>query len=389
MASTNKGLSLSSRGLQYKLRIAFSLMSIIPLLVCVYLFFVYNPTISKIPFSSLQIIISLIVAIGIAIIGFVLAKQIVDPIVTISSEVKNIANGQYNKTIEIYREDEIGDLSNALNQIMRRIRDNMDELRNYGERTKQINNEINKRVIVLSGLFQISNLITQGATLREIFDITASKLIQLKNSNWVLLLIKDENDVLKICAQQGISEKVKETILSEGAKKIFDLIVLNKSGLIIDKKQTDPKLTELQYMFGTINIIFMPVFRHSRVVGFLGVGVSSEDVEYTGDDAELLVVFAKQISIAIENDYLANRLQKLEIKDSLTGLYNKSFIISRLDEEIKRAVIYQRPCAFVLLSVDNFSEYISSFGELAVEGALKKVSKILGKSCREIDRVAR
>jgi len=389
MAAVNKGLSLASRGLQYKLRIAFSLMSIIPLLVCVYLFFVYNPTISKIPFSSLQIIVSLIIATLIAIIGFILAKQIVDPIVTISSEVKSIANGQYNKTIEIYREDEIGDLSNALNQITRHIRDNMDELRNYGERTKQINDEINKRVIVLSGLLQISNLITQGAALRDIFDITVSKLGQLKNSTWVILVVKQEDGSFKICAQQGISEKLQESLLADGTKKIFDLMLLNKSGWITDKKQTDNNSNELQAMFGTLSIVFMPIFRHSRVAGFLGVGNSNSEIEYTNDDAELLVVFAKQISIAIENDYLTNRLQKLEIKDALTGLYNRTFIVNRLDEEIKRAVIYQRPCAFLVFSIDNFKEFSHSYGELASEDVLKKISKLLEKSCREIDRVAR
>jgi diguanylate cyclase (GGDEF)-like protein len=142
-------------------------------------------------------------------------------------------------------------------------------------------------------------------------------------------------------------------------------------------------------MFGTINIILMPVFRHARIVGFLGVGTSHPGVEYSADDAELLVVFAKQISIAIENDYLTNRLQKLEIKDALTGLYNKSFIVHRLDEEIKRAMIYQRPCAFLLFSIVNFKEFLGSFGELASEEVLKKVSKLLEKSCREIDKVAR
>ncbi|MDD5006080.1 MAG: diguanylate cyclase [Candidatus Omnitrophica bacterium] len=390
MGRINKSLSLTSRGLHYKLRVAFSLMSVIPLLVCVYLFFIYNPYIAKIPFSDLQIIISLLICVVIAGTGFLLAKQIVDPIVTISSEVKNIANGNFNKTIEIYREDEIGDLSSALNQITRHIRDNMDELRSYGERTKQINSEINKRVVVLSGLLQISNLITQGASLTEVFEVSISKLLQLKSSTWVILIMKnDENNSFKICSQQGISDALQESLEKDGARKIFDGILLNKNGWLITKGSNDTKSEQLREMFGTDHAVFMPVFRHARIIGFLGVGNSHSEIEYTNDDLELLQVFAKQVSIAIENDYLANRLQKLEIKDALTSLYNKSFIISRLDEEIKRAMIYQRPCAFVLFAIDNFNEFLNSFGQLAGEEVLKKVSRIIEKSCREIDRVAR
>ena len=389
MGWLTKKSSLSSRGLQDKLRVAFNLMSVIPLLVCIYLFFVYNPYITKIPFSRLQITVSVFVSAVIAIIGFLLAKQIVDPIVTISSEAKSIANGEFDRTIEIYREDEIGDLSNALNQITRHIRDNMDELRNYGERTKEINDEINKRIVVLSGILQVSNLITQGASLSEIFEISASKLVQLKNSTWVVLVIKDKDNSFKISAQHGISKEAQEILLQQGARKIFDSMLLNKNGWFMEKQKEDGKTEELKQIFGTTNLIFIPVFRHTKTTGFLGIGNSQLDVQYNSDDLELLTVFAKQISIAIENDYLTNRLQKLEIKDSLTGLYNKTFIVNRLDEEIKRAMIYQRPCAFLLFSIDNFHEFLSSFGQLASEEIIKKVSKILKENCREIDRVAR
>lgn len=392
MAKFEKGPSLGtlgSRGLRYKLRIAFSLMSVIPLLVCIYLFFYYSPYISNVPFSFSQVTISIFVSAIIAVIGFWVAKQIVDPILEISSEAKSIAKGEFHKIIEIYREDEIGDLGNALNQLTRRIRDNMDELRNYGERTQAINSEINKRVVVLSGILQISNLITQGANLKEIFDISVSKLAQLKNAAWVILVVKDQIDSLKICAQYGISGQLNEFLINAGLLKIFNSVLLNKNGYIINKQNEVPENVELKQAFNTPDIIFIPVFRHSKIIGFLGVGSADLVTEYNDDDLELLGIFAKQMSIAIENDYLANRLVKLEIKDTLTGLYNKNFIINRLEEEIKRAMIYQRPCAFLLFSIDKFHEFSCSFGQLSGEQTLKKVSKLLEESCGEIDRVAR
>ncbi len=64
----NKGLSLASRGLKYKLRIAFSLMSIIPLLVCIYLFLYFSPYIAKVPFSSFQVALSVFISIIISLV---------------------------------------------------------------------------------------------------------------------------------------------------------------------------------------------------------------------------------------------------------------------------------------------------------------------------------
>ncbi|MFH1622724.1 MAG: diguanylate cyclase [Candidatus Omnitrophota bacterium] len=393
MSSLFKNLSLMSRGLRYKLRIAFGLMSVIPLLACIYLFFmhlIFNPKVVKLSFfSNIEIIAALVASIIIAIFGFIVAKQIVDPIVEISAEAKNIIRGEFSKTIDIYREDEIGEIGSALNQLTRRIRDNMDELRNYGERTKQINSEINRRVIVLSGLLQISNLITQGASLKEVYEISISKIAQMKNAAWAILVTSDQYKKFDIAAQYGITEQMTSFLLNDGLRKIFDLVLLNKFGWIVGKQQENIDTDQLIQIFDTVNIIFIPVYRHTKIIGLLGAGNSVSANKYDEDDIELLGIFSKHISISIENDFLTNRLLKLEVKDSLTGLYNKNFIVNRLDEEMKRAMIYQRPCAFLLLSIGKFEEYLSTHGQLSSEDILKKVSKALEENCSGIDRIAR
>jgi diguanylate cyclase (GGDEF)-like protein len=104
---------------------------------------------------------------------------------------------------------------------------------------------------------------------------------------------------------------------------------------------------------------------------------------------ELLDIFAKQISIALENNLLMHRVETLEIKDALTGLYNEGFIRNRLQEEIKRAISYQRPCSFVILNLDNYQKYRQEFGTLQAEAILKRVSIIIRDSVTEIDRVGR
>ena len=98
------------------------------------------------------------------------------------------------------------------------------------------------------------------------------------------------------------------------------------------------------------NCLAMPVFLKSKVKAILGIGNTREDFQYNKDDIELLDIFSKQVAIAIENDIMASRIEKLEIKDALTGRYNQGFINSRLQEEIKRAIAYQRPCALIILT---------------------------------------
>jgi len=126
-----------------------------------------------------------------------------------------------------------------------------------------------------------------------------------------------------------------------------------------------------------------------RVMAILGIGNTRESFTYSKEDLELLDIFAKQISIALENNLLMHRVETLEIKDTLTGLYNEGFIRNRLQEEIKRAIAYQRPCSLVMFNIDNFQKYLQEFGTLQAEAILKRVSTIVRDSVSEIDRVGR
>ena len=73
----------------------------------------------------------------------------------------------------------------------------------------------------------------------------------------------------------------------------------------------------------------------------------------------------------------------------MTGLYNQVFITSRLEEEIKRAKIYQRPCAFIIFDIDNFKTYREKFGLINAESAIKKIAVLIRDMVTEIDRVGR
>ncbi|HLD83210.1 MAG TPA: hypothetical protein VI976_04600, partial [Candidatus Omnitrophota bacterium] len=69
----NKSLSMVSKGLRYKLKISFYLMSILPLLVCIYLVSNYI-----LPSGGLKvdIVLSVAISIFIAVIGFFVIKEV-------------------------------------------------------------------------------------------------------------------------------------------------------------------------------------------------------------------------------------------------------------------------------------------------------------------------
>lgn len=381
--------SLSSQRLRHKLRIAFLLMSILPLLVCIYLVSTYIlPQAGIRPDVAASILISIIIA----FFGFSVLKDVFGRIINVSQSAKMIAAGDISRRVDIRQKDEVGDLGDALNLLTQRIRNNMDELNNYSEKTTEINLEIQKRVIVLSSLLQLSSLISQNAKLEEILKIAIEKARLLANSDVAYLLFREEGqEVFFMKAADGIISGHLFQIKVEPHEGFFSKIIKTNRPFILDGENALPESLNAAFYekFKLKNTLAIPVYLRKRVAAILGIGNTKTAFSYKKEDVELLDVFAKQVAIAIENDLLIQRIEKLEIKDPLTGLYNEVFIRNRLQEEIKRAITCQRPCAFILLNIDNFRKFHHSFGSLQAEATLKKIALLIKSSVTEIDRVAR
>jgi len=389
MASSKDRLSLNSRSLNQKLIVAFELMSILPLLVCVYLVSTYI-----LPKFGLRIdiVASILTSILVAVVGFLVIKDIFDRLTSVTSEAKKIAAGDISLEVSVEHDDEVSDLGIVVNQLTQRIRGNMEELKNFSVKTNAINLEIQRRVVVLSNLMQISALITNGSKFDDILKVAVEKSRLLANSDSAFLFFRDDaQDSFYVRVADGANADYLSTLVVKHDEDLFVKALNVNKFLLLDKQNfLNDNLTVAFYeKFHLKNALTMPVFLKGKIKAVLGIGNTRESFQYTKDDIELLDIFAKQIAIAIENDILSHKVEKLEVKDALTGLFNTSYIHNRLQEEIKRAINYQRPCSFIIFDIDNFKQYHQSFGLIAAEGAIKNIASLISKSLDEVARVGR
>jgi diguanylate cyclase (GGDEF)-like protein len=160
--------------------------------------------------------------------------------------------------------------------------------------------------------------------------------------------------------------------------------------MVFDKgSKLTKESAEFLDFFELKNCVVAPVMTRGQSIGVLCLGNAVTDYEFKKDSIELLKLFTWQIAIAVENERLTNKANELSIKDDLTGLYNERYITGRLDEEIKRAILYQRPCSFVILAIDDFILFRQDKGELTAEETIKKIGKAIEANIAETDRVGR
>lgn len=73
-------------------------------------------------------------------------------------------------------------------------------------------------------------------------------------------------------------------------------------------------------------------------------------------------------------------LSEINLKDSLTNLYNRRYLDTTLGDYINICSIDKCPLSIVMVDLDNFKEYNDTYGHQAGDACLVQVSKILDKN---------
>lgn len=71
------------------------------------------------------------------------------------------------------------------------------------------------------------------------------------------------------------------------------------------------------------------------------------------------------------------RLEEQALRDDLTGLHNRRYLIEFLGRELAQCRRYRTTLSFILLNVDHFGAYNENYGQAAGDLALQKIVSVL------------
>lgn len=83
------------------------------------------------------------------------------------------------------------------------------------------------------------------------------------------------------------------------------------------------------------------------------------------------------------------KLLHLSITDQLTGLYNRTYLNIKANNEIKEADLNKKVITALLLDIDHFKKINDTFGHMEGDGVLKNFAKIMICSLRKTDIIFR
>ncbi len=118
----------------------------------------------------------------------------------------------------------------------------------------------------------------------------------------------------------------------------------------------------------------------AEVFDVIRVAEESES-RYQELEQRMLSLQRENLDLTVRNRTLC----EVSSRDTLTGLYNRWYVIEKIDSELNRAIRHGSPMSLLMLDIDHFKRINDTWGHPAGDEVLKSVGKMLKESCRVYD----
>jgi len=137
------------------------------------------------------------------------------------------------------------------------------------------------------------------------------------------------------------------------------------------------------------SVALIPLRRGSSVIGMMLFASTDAGRYCPSHSTDFLAYLGSTASFALENAINRTRLLHDGLTDALTGLHNRRYLESRLQEELIRSCRTRSPVSFVLLDVDRFKQVNDRLGHPAGDEVLSAVAQRIASTLRAHDVSAR
>ena len=109
--------------------------------------------------------------------------------------------------------------------------------------------------------------------------------------------------------------------------------------------------------------------------------IEESEARYAELEQRMLGLQRENFDLVVRN----RALSEVSSRDTLTGLYNRWYVIEKIDTELNRALRHGSPMAVLMLDIDYFKRVNDTYGHSAGDQVLQGVGKLLRDSCRVYD----
>jgi diguanylate cyclase (GGDEF)-like protein len=310
--------------------------------------------------------------IGTAVLAYMLARFITQPLDQLAEGAKAIAQGRFDYRIPIETKDEIGQVAVAFNDMSEQLRTTITQLSSSRDQLQRAVHRV-------------------GETLRSTHDMnqmlesilnTAADAVQADGA--VLWRFTSTRDELYPAMATGLSlESLSRIKVGEGIAGF----VVERAGTILLPSAGGPRAARGEPSLPVV--IAIPLYSQDRIMGVLATYRRDAKRPFSREDLDTVVFLAEQGGVAVENVLLHEEAQRLSLTDGLTGVWNRRYFQMQFRQVLATATRFDRAFSILMLDLDFFKVVNDTYGHQRGDAILIEFSKRVSKTLREIDSVAR
>ena len=133
----------------------------------------------------------------------------------------------------------------------------------------------------------------------------------------------------------------------------------------------------------------LPLSAHGEILGIMQLCIFGTAVMPSDRNVATAVLIGEQLSLALANLELREKLRNQSIRDPLTGLFNRRYLEETLARELARCARSGQPLALAVIDVDHFKRFNDTHGHEAGDRVLVELAAVLRHGVRSTDIACR
>lgn len=315
----------------------------------------------------------LLALIGTAILAYVLARLITQPLEELAEGANAIAEGHFEHRIPVKSSDEVARLAIAFNDMTDHLRDTIGQLSSSRDQLQRTVRRIGETLRSTHDMKQMLHSILN----------TAADAVQAEAAIlWTFTATRDE--VYASLVQGYDTTKLGRVARGEG---VVGLVAESAARISIPSPGGGPSPARGEPDLPVA--IAVPVYSQDRIRAVLAVYRKDVSRAFHRSDLDTVMFLAEQGGVAIENVILHEEAQRLSLTDGLTGVWNRRFFQMQFRQVLATAQRFERPFSILMMDLDRFKLVNDTFGHPRGDAILVEFAQRVNKVLREVDTFAR
>ena len=258
-------------------------------------------------------------------------------------------------------------------------------------RTLQLLSDMRGQIKNIHAVQEVGNMLVSTFDANSVLYLVVRGIRDVTGTSVCSIMLWDETgDFLVIRASEGLPDWVVRQTRVKRGESISGWVAQEGQPLLIKNIDEETRFEgTAEGRYRSKSLLSVPLKTRGQVLGVININNDHTPRVFTEQDQELLMLFANQAAIALENARLYGELEKLAITDGLTGLANHRTFQERLVREISRAERFQQELSLIILDIDHFKHVNDKYGHQVGDQVLRSVGNTLQDQLRKMDFVAR